>query len=155
MTKRAVKTRVDAALAMLFARDGFLLEHRVGERAVVAKLASYLTLSFRDYDVDVEYNRQGLDPTDTKELILGPECRGRRRKARRVYPDIIVHRRGVVRGSNLLVAEIKRSSNTEPRTCDRAKIDAMKTKYGYRFGLLIEVPSGKGARSKQPSLAWR
>jgi len=65
---------------MLFTRDVFLLEHGTGERAIVAKLASYLALLFRGFDVDVEYNRQGLDPRASKELTLGPECRGGGRK---------------------------------------------------------------------------
>jgi hypothetical protein len=153
MNERELKARVDAALAMLIARDIFLLEHGTGERTVVAELASYMARLFRDYDVDVEYNRQGLDPRDSKVLTLGPECRGGGKK--KVYPDIIVHRRGFLRGHNLLVVEVKRSLNAEPRTCDRAKIDAMKTQYGYRFGVLIELPSGPGAGSKEPQQAWR
>ena len=153
MNERQLKNRVDAALAMLFARDVFLLEHGTGERTVVAKLASYMAPLFRDYDVDVEYNRHGLDPHDPKVLTLGPECRGGGKK--KVYPDIIVHRRGVLHGHNLLVVEVKRSLNTEPRSCDRAKIKAMKTKYGYRFGVLIELPSGPGAGSKEPQQEWR
>lgn len=153
MTERKLKTCVDGALAVLFARDVFLLEHGTGERAVVAKLASYMVPFFRGYDVDVEYNRQGLDPRASKALTLGPECRGGGRK--KVYPDIIVHRRGVLRRHNLLVVEVKRTTNTEPRTCDRAKIDAMKAEYRYRFGVLVELPSGPGAGQQEARQEWR
>ncbi len=153
MDERELKARVDAALAMLFARDVFLLKHNVGERTIVAKLSSYMTLLFRDYDVDVEYNRRGLDPRNKKVRTLPPECRGGGKK--RVYPDIIVHRRGVRRRHNLLVMEIKKSTNREPRDCDRAKIDAMKEEYGYRFGVLITLPSGPGAGEEKLEPEWR
>ena len=59
MDERDLKRRVRAALRMLFARDGRLLEYAAGERAVVAKLAAYMAQLFRGFDVDVEYNRHG------------------------------------------------------------------------------------------------
>jgi hypothetical protein len=74
---------------------------------------------------------------------------------RKFTPDIIVHRRGVLRRHNLLVVEVKRTSNTEPRTCDRAKIDAMKTEYKYCFGVLVELPSGPGAGQQEAHQEWR
>ena len=148
MDQRNLRRRLRAALAMLFARDGRLLEYAAGERAVVAKLAAYLTPLFRGFDVDMEYNRHGMDP---KDLDLPAGCRGGGR--RRVYPDIIVHRRGHDR-ANLLVVEVKKETNTEPRTCDRAKIEAMKREFGYHSGVLIELPSGKGATGRQPTEEW-
>jgi hypothetical protein len=66
-----------------------------------------------------------------------------------------VYRRGVLRRHNLLVVEVERTSNTESRTCDRAKIDAMKTEYGYRFGVLVELPSGPGAGQRGAHQEWR
>lgn len=148
MNERNVKRRVKAALAMLFARDGKLLEYAAGERAVVAKLASYLSPLFRSYDVDVEYNRHGLDK---KMLDLPSDCRGGGRK--RVFPDIIVHRRGHDE-ANLLVIEVKKVTNTEPRTCDRAKIEAMKREFGYKWGVLIDLPARKGATEREPKEEW-
>lgn len=133
---------------MLFARDGHLLEYGAGERAVVAKLASYLAQLFRGFDVDVEYNRHGLDP---KVVDLPAGCRGGGR--RRVYPDIIVHRRGNDR-ANLLVVEVKKETNPEPRTCDRAKIEAMKREFGYKCGVLIELPARQGAADRDPKEEW-
>ena len=148
MDKRALKRRVTAALAMLYARDSKLLEYAAGERAVVAKLASYLAPLFRGYDVDVEYNRHGMDK---KMLTLPPACRGGGR--RRVFPDIIVHRRGHDR-ANLLVIEVKKETNTEPRTCDRAKIEAMKREFGYTSGVLLDLPGGRGAADREPKEEW-
>jgi hypothetical protein len=144
----SLRKRVLASYAALAARDFWLLEKGAGERAVVAKLAGYLSPLFRGFDVDVEYNRHGVE---TKKLDLDPECRGGGRK--RVYPDIIVHRRGHDR-ANLMAIEVKKSRNPEPRTCDRAKLRAMKAQFGYEFGLLLELPSGKGAREREPTLEW-
>lgn len=148
MNERDLKKRVRTALAALFSLDGQLLEYAAGERAVVSKLACYLAPLFRGYDVDVEYNRHGLDP---KALPLAPDCRGGGR--RRVFPDIIIHRRGND-GANLLVMEIKKETNREPRTCDRAKIEAMKREFGYKWGVLIELPARKGAVERQAREVW-
>jgi hypothetical protein len=148
MDERSLTRRLKAALASLFARDGHLLEYAAGERAVAAKLAAYLTPLFRGYDVDVEYNRHGLDP---KALNLPADCRGGGR--RRVFPDIIIHRRGHDR-ANLLVVEIKKETNREPRTCDRLKIEAMKREFGYKWGVLIELPARKGAVEREPREQW-
>jgi hypothetical protein len=152
MEKLAVETRVKAALAMLLARDAFLLEQCVGERAVVAKLASYLAPLFRDYDVDVEYNRHGLNPKDPKKLPIPPECP--EKKTEIVYPDLIVHRRGSERADNLLVMEVKCASNNAARDCDRAKIKAMRREFGYAFGLFIVLPDGPRATDENAVEEW-
>jgi hypothetical protein len=154
MTEREITRRLDKAITKLFKRDLFLLRHRTSERALVAKLASYMTPLFPDYDVDVDYNRQGLNPNNPKELTLPRDCRGGGKK-KRVFPDIIVHRRGDLLGHNLLVVEVKRNTNKESRNCDRAKIVAMKRKYHYRFGMLLEVPSGNTAYQTNVSQEWR
>ncbi len=79
----------------------------------------------------------GLEP---KSLDLPPECRGGGH--RRIFPDIIVHSRGND-SANLLVVEVKKSTNREPRTCDQAKIKGMKREFGYKWGVLIELPQAK------------
>src|SRR5437773_438959 len=120
MDRNELEGRLDEAIALLYARDHLLLEYEVGERAVAAKLACHLTPLFPDHDVDVEYNRHGLDP---KDLDLPVECRGG--GMRLIVPDIIIHCRGNDE-DNLLVIELKKETNPEPRACDRAKIEGMK-----------------------------
>jgi hypothetical protein len=148
MDQRQLSRRLRAAVAMLYARDGRLLEYAAGERAVVAKLTAYLMPLFRGFDVDMEYNRHGLNP---KDVDLPNGCRGKGRQ--RIYPDIIVHRRGHDR-ANLLVVEVKKETNPEPRHCDRGKIEAMKREFGYRWGVLLELPAGEGASERQPTEEW-
>src|SRR5205814_4248312 len=95
------------ALKQFLAHDHYLLEFDVNERTVSHRLAVYLEKGLpKQWSVDCEYNRnlakvKGLHPppdpiawTDTK--------------AKTVYPDIIVHKRG--RPDNLLVIEMKKSS---------------------------------------------
>lgn len=143
-----VQARINEALKILFARDSLLLEFDAGERAIAAKLACYMAPLFPDHDVDVEYNRRGLE---SKTVELPRECRGGGEKL--IIPDIIVHRRGVDT-KNLLVAEIKKETNPEPRSCDRAKILAMKKQRGYRWGVFIELPSGSGAQYRKAKEEW-
>src|SRR4030067_2724122 len=76
------KVRADS-IQTLLERDGILLTTNANERTISAQLACYLKPAFSDWDVDVEYNRQGLDP---KKIGIGEA-------AELVYPDIIVHRR--------------------------------------------------------------
>jgi hypothetical protein len=148
MTRHEVETLLRHAVAQLLEHDWQLLEYDVDERAVVAKLACYLARLFPEYHVDVEYNRHGLT---RKQLGLPSACRGGGTKL--IVPDLIVHSRGSD-DANLLVLEVKKETNREPRTCDRAKIAGMKHHYGYTWGLLLELPAGTGARDRPPDLEW-
>lgn len=136
------------ALRLLFANDAFLLEANVAERAIAAKLAGYLEQYFPAHQVDVEYNRHGLD---SKMIELPENCRGGGRKL--IYPDIIVHQRGND-DENLLVIQVKKETNREPRACDHSIIVAMKEVFRYRQGLLLELPAGAGAAARVPQLEW-
>ena len=143
-----VRPRVEEAVSALRARDAFLLENDVSERAICAKLACYIAPLFPDHSVDVEYNRHGLDP---KSLTLPAECNSG--GERLVIPDIFIHRRGSDT-ENLLVIEIKKDTNRDSRACDYAKIHAMKAQFGYAYGVLIELPAGPGMRDRAPSEVW-
>lgn len=80
-----VQRRVRRALRILFEHDLALLDGDASERAIAARLASHLTPFFPGYDVDVEYNRHGLDP---KVVELPATCRGGGKKL--IVPDLIV-----------------------------------------------------------------
>ncbi len=136
------------ALQSLFSDEGFLLEADVAERAIAARLAAYLAPHFPKHQVDVEYNRHGLEP---KVVHLPAHCRGGGEK--RIFPDVIVHQRGHD-NENLLVIQIKKETNHEPRGCDRAVIEAMKREFQYRRGLLMDLPAGAGAMGRKAKLEW-
>lgn len=149
MTKigfKVTEQRVNAALSELESRDAALLRRDVAERSITARFATYLQRTFPEHDVDVEYNRHGLNP---KTLPALPSCGSR---SGYVFPDVVVHRRGTDE-RNLLVVEVKKSTSRKPRDCDRAKIRAMRRKYGYTYGVLIELPTGRGA-GERPKATW-
>ncbi len=143
-----VQGRVREALAILSRSDGFLLEADAAERTIAGRLAAHLAPLFPKHDVDVEYNRHGLDP---KVVGLPQHCKGGGQ--RRIFPDVIVHHRGND-NDNLLVIQLKKETNDEPRDCDRAKIEAMKRELQYKVGVLVELPAGPGAKMRELRLEW-
>jgi len=136
MNADEVRAKLDIALAKLVADDRYLLETNLGERCIAARLAMYLQEQFPEHHVDCEYNRAGAAP---KRLDLPPEWANYRDENGEalVVPDLIVHRRGC-EGPNVLVLELKKTSNPEPRDCDHARIHAFMEHLGYEFGALIE-----------------
>jgi hypothetical protein len=136
-----VRSRITAALRDLFERDHELLHRDVNERSITHKLACYLGNQFPDYDVDCEYNRDGLKPKRLRLFVnemgkLNPDDID----AVTVYPDIIVHRRGVsgAEGGNLLVIEAKKEN---VRTgYDAQKLKCYKRDLSYQYAFLVIFP---------------
>lgn len=148
MSLYQVQLRVRRALKALFKHDWALLDGDASERAIASRLASHLEPLFPGYNVDVEYNRHGLDP---KAVELGATCRGGGKKL--IVPDVIVHHRRND-DNNLLVIEMKKETNSESRECDRAKIVAMKRELNYQYGLIIDLPAGAGAEQREYLEEW-
>ncbi len=142
MERKDVQRRLNAALERLAREDGYLFENNLGERCIAARLAMYLQAEFPEHNVDAEYNRDGDIP---KHLGLNDDCANYRDENGQmlVVPDVIVHRRGV-EGPNILVLEVKKTSNPAPRDCDRARIRAFCRQYEYEFGALIECETRRG-----------
>ena len=130
-----VRSRLAKAVTSLNASDRYLLENDVSERCIAARLAMYLQSLFPDYMVDVEYNRAAASP---KRLNLPDECANFRDTNGRslVVPDIIVHTRGP-KGPNVLVLELKKSTNSEGPECDQKRIHAFVSQLGYMCGALV------------------
>ena len=128
-----VKARAQRAFDALEHDDLHLLENGAHERTICARLADHLRSVFPGYDVDVEYNLHGVDP---KTIEVNPEG-----DKQLVYPDVIVHHRGND-DSNLLVMELKKSTNSESRDPDRRKLNHLVEQYGYKFAVLVNLPVG-------------
>lgn len=133
-----VKGRVHAAVEKLLKNDKFLFKVGSSERSITHKLGEYLQEQFREWDVDCEYNRHGVAP---KSLQSWPRRGGQASAAdgdpRKVFPDIIVHRRGTSR--NLLVIEAKKS-NGASSTSDEEKLGAFLRDFRYCFAYAIYFP---------------
>jgi hypothetical protein len=135
LDKIAELDKVVSALSVFYARETFLLDKDVGERALTHRLAVYLEGPFGGWDIDCDYNRLGerrlLLPKGT--IISTDDDIGKS-----VYPDIVVHRRTVP--ENLLAIEIRKAANFSALEHDRHKLRALTDPhlwFAYRIGLLL------------------
>ncbi len=82
--------------------------HRASERSIVFHLARRLVPHVSGMSVDVEYNRRGpkRDAVEKKLKSYNVDLENR------VFPDLIVHRRGTDK-DNLLVVECKINARTD------------------------------------------
>ena len=129
--EKALYGKVRRALCGFFESDRDLLERCANERSITHKLAEHLQCQFEWLRVDCEYNRHGL----CVKRLDGPT---------KVYPDIVVHRRGDDK-CNLLVIEAKKSDNKRYIEEDRCKLQGFTNphgKYKYKFGLLLVFDVG-------------
>jgi hypothetical protein len=128
-----------AAVDSLLDRDAYLLEVDANERTISHRLAMYLEREFPDFNVDCEFNRDGIEPKRLRALDLHPDSEDT--DAKTVFPDIIVHRRGT-NSKNFLVIEIKKTSNGDEREHDRRKLRGYKSILRYRYALFLELAVG-------------
>ena len=152
MKRHAVRSRLRAALERLLQQDAYLFANNLQERCIAARLAMYLQHEFPKHRVDVEYNRDGATP---KRLGLPDECANDEDEngGSLVVPDVIVHRRGP-KGPNILVLEVKKTTNPVPRHCDSARIHAFCAQYGYEFAALIECETRRGRTPRVRVAEW-
>lgn len=135
MTEGAVLNRlrvaVDSAVSSFYERDAVLVARGSSEWAMTHRLAVYLEPHFPGWNVDCEYNRQGA--RNTPKRITS---------AKRIRPDIIIHRRGLFAPEhNLLVVEIKKKLSELDLAIDRlvefTSNPSHKRKFKYQFGVAI------------------
>ena len=142
MEEQDVAGRLDRAVRKLNESDLYLLEKDLSERCIAARLAMYLQNEFRDHNVDVEYNRAG---DVAKRVPLSQQCakRWNREGEALAVPDVIVHQRGEA-GPNVLVLELKKTSNPEGWDCDRERVVLFREHLHYEFAALIECETRVG-----------
>ena len=128
---------IEDSLNMLLKVDTHLFLNDISERSLCARWMFHLQNLMPEWDVDVEYNRDGHDP---KRLGLDEACANRfdSNGMSFVVPDLIIHKRGP-EGPNLLVAEVKKTTNLKSRNCDHKRVVAFCNEFGYRYGAVIEL----------------
>jgi hypothetical protein len=151
MTPSELQRALFDALEELVEKDRYLLEHDLSERCIAARLAIYLQPRCEPYTVDVEYNRKGESP---KRLGLPADCSNFRdaHGESLVVPDLIVHTRGEA-GPNLLVVEVKKTTNAEGPNCDRERVQAFLHDLRYRCAALVECETRAG-RAPSTRVEW-
>jgi hypothetical protein len=118
------------------------METRSSERTVCTAFTHYLRPRFADWDIDVEYTRDGRD---IKRLHMNND--GSRS---RVMPDIIIHTRGHD-GPNLVAIEAKIKKPTAISQRDARKLIGYKAELGYQFALFLAF---RDTHSLKPFLQW-
>lgn len=160
MDETTTLRKLDLALCKLAEKDSYLFFNNVNERTLCARLAIYLEEEFAnekenlEYNVDCEYNKdfnakpgfvKRLDSNKLRELS-GRKVDSDDSNGVTVYPDIIIHKRG--KNENLLVLEVKKSTNRDNRVIDIEKLKAYKEELGYTYARFIEFGTGEGDRDR-------
>lgn len=141
-TKLELEHIVSCCLQKLRRIDRYLLDQDVNERTIAHKLAEYLQQHIPEFNVDCEYNR--FEQAEINDIIKRIEIPRNGEnwddlKIRNVNPDIIIHERGP-QGRNILVVEVKKSSNQESETLDRNKLIVFTQEpLNYDFGLFLKI----------------
>ncbi len=142
MEKQKVSELLNKSICCFKEKDLYLLEVDVNERSMTHKFAEYLQDEFKEWNVDCEYNRDGID--DPKRMIwfIGENSiKPDDDNAKTVFPDIIIHKRGPY-GKNLIVIEAKKDTNKHVGKDDE-KLKHLKSnfKYKYAISLIFETES--------------
>ncbi|UPJ57687.1 hypothetical protein [Bradyrhizobium sp. 192] len=127
--------KVIAALGDFYAREGFLFEKDVGERAVAHRFAVHLEKQFAGWSVDCNYDRLG---ERTLHLPHGTIISTDDHLGKSIYPDVAVHQREIP--NNLLTVEIRKASNHTPLEHDEHKLRALTDPhvwFAYTIGVLL------------------
>jgi len=133
------------ALEQFFEKDADFPKD-ANERAATHRLAVWIELLLfsrvRGLSIDCEYNREGSEPKRL-ELKLRELASRRSRSGcdmrSRVYPDIIVHRRGED-GPNVMVVEVKRvNAPDKSLEFDREKLRLYTQEFGYHHAFLVQL----------------
>ena len=112
--------KVVTALSEFYARETFLFDHDLGERALTHRLAVHLEKQFPGWEVDCDYDRLG---ERTLRLPHGTIVSTDDHLGKSIYPDIVVHQREIP--NNLLAVEVRKASNHQPPEHDRQKLRAL------------------------------
>lgn len=136
------------ALRDLLERDSRLLYIDANERSITFRFAMHLQSHLREWEIDCEFNRDGVEPKRLGHMELYPDSGDE--EAKTVFPDVITHRRG--KKENFLVVEFKKSTSHVDRSIDRRKLLGYKRQLGYEHALFVEV--GSGGQASITSLEW-
>jgi hypothetical protein len=148
MGEDEVRALVEKSVETLYDEEFKIISFDVGERTICACLAAILKRFVGQRSVHVEYNRRGVFPKD----IELPNAAGNLTQ-NRVFPDIIVHDPGHD-DANLLVVEVKKTTNNVPDDLDVAKLKLIKDQIRYDFAVFIRLPTGENAKLEDVRFVW-
>src|ERR1700753_1531618 len=129
--------KVVAALKEFYAREAFLFEQDLGERALTHRFAVQVERQFPEYEVDCDFDRLGQR---TLKLPHGSIVSTDDHLGKSVYPDIVVHQREIP--NNLLTLEVRKEGNHQPLAHDQHKLRALTDPhlwFAYWIGVFVTL----------------
>jgi hypothetical protein len=140
LAQREPGAAIAQALDQLLEVDEHLLRVDANERSLTHRFGMYLQEALRDWHVDCEYNRNGVDPKRIVVHDLQSDVADT--DGQTVFPDVIAHIRDT--SMNYLVMEFKKSSSRVADGVDFQKLDAYKhdPRLRYVFAIFIELHVG-------------
>jgi hypothetical protein len=138
--------KVVTALGEFYARETYLLDKDVGERALAHRLAVQIERQFSGWDVDCEYDRLG---ERALRLPHGTIVSTDDHLGKSVFPDIVVHQRDIP--NNLLAIELRKATNHQPIEHDQRKLVALTDPhlwFAYWIGVLLSLGKKNVTRSE-------
>lgn len=162
-TMRSAISAIQNAVNEFVINEMHLLTVKASERCLTHRFAIALndTFNVSDVDIDVEYNRNGMDEKilywQANQLKIVSELRKIRKKNNESYtlivPDIIIHKRGT--DENFIAFEIKKKSNIcdDEKIFDRMKLSAYTKSetldLKYKLGVYIEFDDSANSSDTQ------
>jgi hypothetical protein len=145
MNDEEIRHSIARALERLLGEQPSLDFHHVHERSTAHRLAVQMEPEFPGWNIDCEYDRS----EQMQKLLVGIQECSEERRTDRIFPDIIVHHRGV-NGleHNLLVVEMKK--NSEEDRCDFLKLCGLTDPgkpFVYQLGVYININHGQFDRT--------
>jgi len=116
--------------------DKDLLTNNANERSISHKLAEHLQSHFNNLKVDCEYNRHG-DAVKRLRYSRDNGISSNDLDGSPVFPDIVIHKRGIDQ-CNLGVIEIKKSNSNYDPDIDEQKLRSFTGQdYNYQLGVFL------------------
>ena len=146
MNQETLTSIVNEALKKLYTIDLELVDRNLCERCLVHRLAVHLGNSqlLQGYFIDCEFNRAFDKYENTLKYLSSDKGN---------YVDIIVHKRGIPIGDNLICMEVKKSSNTNRAAIEKDKRNLqILTGEQYRYKLGVYINLGKTLEKSSISL---
>ena len=128
MNLNVIKKNILHCIEKIYENDSDLFNRNNHEITISCKLAQYLFIEFKEFDVDCEYDKHIDQVKYNSELNQN------------IRPDIIIHKRGTDE-DNLVYIEIKTDHNRDSRMFDIEKIKSVTkqdSEFKYRLGLFID-----------------
>ena len=128
LNQESVEKAINEACANLYQKWPHIIEEHLNERTIVADfIAPHLRREFPEWDVNTDFNREGVDRGPKTDLT-----------GRLLLPDIIIHKHGPD-GPNVAAIQVKGHWNREDRNKDEESLKRIQAKHGYAFLFRLEL----------------